>query len=328
VSLPASATPPLATPARVGRTSRAADGGPPRRRQRRSLVETYFRGHAVLVYVFLYLPIVVVIVFSFNGTNRLVTDWQGFSLKWYAAALADGNVQHALWNSVTIAIWNAILATTFGTMAALGLQRVPPRVRSFFDGLTYVSIIIPEIVIALATLILFSDVRDVVNPVLANLQPGRADPVHLQLGQWSVIAAHVLFNLSLVLLLVRARLTGMDRTLVEASYDLFATPWRTFRQITFPQLLPAIVAGFLLSFTFSLDDYVITQFVSGPGSQTLPLFIFGQTRLGVTPLTNAIAAMMLLVTLTVLIGGQWFLARQARQRGAKGEETMAGMLVT
>ena len=103
----------------------------------------------------------------------------------------------------------------------------------------------------------------------------------------------MLFNTSLVLLLVRARLSGMDRTLVEASYDLFATPWRTFRQITFPQLLPAIVAGFLLSFTFSFDDYVITTFVSGPGSQTLPLYIFGQTRQGVTPLTNAVAAMML-----------------------------------
>ena len=106
--------------------------------------------------------------------------------------------------------------------------------------------------------------------------------------------------------------------MVEASYDLFATPWRTFRQITFPQLLPAIVAGFLLSFTFSFDDYVITSFVSGPGSQTLPLFIFGQTRQGVTPLTNAVAAMMLLLTLTVLLGGQWLLGRQARSTGAGG----------
>ncbi len=114
----------------------------------------------------------------------------------------------------------------------------------------------------------------------------------------------------------------MDRTHVEASYDLYATPWRTFRQITFPQLLPAIVAGFLLSFTFSFDDYVITQFVSGPGSQTLPLYIFGQTRQGVTPLTNAIAAMMLLVTLTVLIAGQWFFNRQARRTGGAAAEPM------
>ena len=135
----------------------------------------------------------------------------------------------------------------------------------------------------------------------------------------------MLFNTSLVLLLVRARLSGMDRTLVEASYDLFATPWRTFRQITFPQLLPAIVAGFLLSFTFSFDDYVITSFVSGPGSGTLPLYIFGQTRQGVTPLTNAIAAMMLLVTLTVLLVGQIVASRQARRTGDRGS-TPIGLL--
>ena len=129
----------------------------------------------------------------------------------------------------------------------------------------------------------------------------------------------MLFNTSLVLLLVRARLSGMDRTHVEASYDLYATPWRTFRQITFPQLLPAIVAGFLLAFTFSFDDYVITQFVSGPGSQTLPLFIFGQTRQGVTPLTNAVASMMLLLTLTVLLVGQLVLNRNARRHGRRPE---------
>jgi spermidine/putrescine transport system permease protein len=192
---------------------------------------------------------------------------------------------------------------------------VRSRIRHVFDALTYISVIVPEIVIALATLILFSLFRDLVNPVLASLQPGAERPFRVGLGQWSVIAAHVLFNTSLVLLLVRARLAGMDRTLVEASYDLFATPWRTFRQITFPMLLPAIVAGFLLSFTFSFDDYVITSFVSGPGSGTLPLYIFGQTRQGVTPLTNAIAAMMLVVTLTILFAGQFFVARQGRRAG-------------
>ena len=290
----------------------------PRRRRFGDLVEVAFRSQATLAYLFLYLPIVIVVVFSFNGTNRQVTDWQGFSLKWYDRALHDNNIQRALWNSATIAIVNAILATTFGTMAALGLQRVPKRVRMAFDALTYISVIIPEIVIALASLVMFAGFRDLVNPVLTGLAAPGAGAAQIGLGQWSIIAAHVLFNLSLVLLLVRARLSGMDRTLVEASYDLFATPWRTFRQITFPQLLPAIVAGFLLSFTFSFDDYVITSFVSGPGSQTLPLFIFGQTRQGVTPLTNAVAAMMLLLTLTVLLGGQYLLGRQARQTGASG----------
>ena len=288
-------------------------------------VETFFRAEALFVYVFLFLPIIIVVIFSFNATNRNVEDWQGISLKWYQRALADTNVQKALWNSATIALINGILATTFGAMAALGLQRLRPRLRLAYDALTYVSIIIPEIVIALASLILFAGLRDLANPLLASLQAGSAKPIQIQLGQWSIIAAHVLFNTSLVLLLVRARLSGMDRTLVEASQDLFATPWRTFRQITFPQLLPAIVAGFLLAFTFSFDDYVITSFVSGPGSQTLPLYIFGQTRQGVTPLTNAVAALMLLVTLTVLLGGQYLLGRQGRRSGLGGDGSPIGI---
>jgi spermidine/putrescine transport system permease protein len=289
------------------------------------LVELAFRAQALLLYVFLFLPIVVVVVCSFNATNRNVEDWQGLSLKWYERALSDTNVQKALWNSATIAFINAILATTFGTMAALGMQRVRRSVRSSMEALTYISVIIPEIVIALASLILFASLRDVINPVLDALQPGVVRPFQVQLGQWSIIAAHVLFNTSLVLLLVRARLAGMDRTLTDASYDLFATPWRTFTQITFPQLLPAIVAGFLLAFTFSFDDYVITSFVSGPGSQTLPLYIFGQTRQGVTPLTNAVAAMMLLITLTVLLVGQYVIGRHNRRSGA-GSGSMAGII--
>jgi spermidine/putrescine transport system permease protein len=140
--------------------------------------------------------------------------------------------------------------------------------------------------------------------------------VPLRLDIWTIVAAHALFNISLVLLLIRARLAGMDRTHVEASYDLFGTPWRTFWQITFPQLLPAIVAGFLLSFTFSFDDFVITTFVSGPGSSTLPLYVFGQIKQGVTPATNAVAALMLLITLGVLLAGQLLTARGGKRGGA------------
>ncbi len=288
------------------------------------VVEGWFRMQAGLVYVFLFLPIAVVVVFSFNGTTRYVTDWEGFSLKWYQRALTDLTVQRALVNSLQIAFVNAVLATAFGTMAALGLQRVGKRTRMFFDALTFVSVIIPEIVIALASLVLFSGLRDWANPWLEFLASGSADAPQVTLGAWSIIVAHVLFNLSLVLLIVRARLSGMDRTLVDASYDLFATPWRTFRQVTFPQLLPAIVAGFLLSFTFSFDDYVISSFVNGR-TQTLPLFVFGQIHQGITPLTNAIAAMMLLVTFTLLVIGQAVLARQARASGERGS-TPLGIL--
>jgi spermidine/putrescine transport system permease protein len=288
------------------------------------VVEGWFRLQTLGVYLFLFLPIAIVVVFSFNGTTRYVTDWQGLSLKWYQRALADQTVQKALVNSLEIALVNAILATAFGTMAALGLQRVGRRLRLFFDALTFVSVIIPEIVIALATLVLFSGFRDWANPWLAWLANGDPRGPRISLGQWSVVLAHVLFNLSLVLLIVRARLSGMDRTLVDASYDLFATPWRTFRQVTLPQLLPAIVAGFLLSFTFSFDDYVISSFVSG-SVETLPLFVFGQIHQGITPLTNAIAALMLLVTFTILVVGQAVLTRQARASGERGS-TPLGML--
>lgn len=287
------------------------------------VVEVWFRAHSTLVYLFLYLPILIVVLFSFNA-NRLATIWTGFSTEWYSVALNDRTVQRALWNSFLIAVPNAVLATAFGTMAALGLQRVGKRVRMGFDGLTYVSIIVPEVVIALSTLVLFASAFDVINPALRDIQGGEPGGFKLSLGHATVIAAHVLFNTSLVLLLVRARLSTMDRTMVEASADLFATPWRTFRQITLPQLLPAIVAGFLLAFTFSFDDYVITSFVSGPGSSTLPLFVFGQVKRGVSPETNAVAAMMLLLTLTILIVGQALLARSARRRG----EGDAGTIVS
>jgi spermidine/putrescine transport system permease protein len=202
-------------------------------------------------------------------------------------------------------------------MAALGLQRVGKRIRLGFDVLTYMSIIVPEIVIALATLILFATSFDAIQSTFG---------IKLQFGRETIIAAHVLFNTSLVLLLVRARLSGMDRTLVDASADLFATPWRTFRQITWPQLLPAVIAGFLLSFTFSFDDFVITTFVSGPGSSTLPLFIFGQVKRGVTPETNAVATMMLGLTLALLLVGQLFLGWQARRSGRRAGISVAEMV--
>jgi spermidine/putrescine transport system permease protein len=295
-----------AVPATVPRVARPSARG--RGDRFASLVEVWFRAHSALVYVFLYAPIFVVVLFAFNDTTGVATRWKGFSLRWFDVALNDPVVLKSLTNSFIVAVPNAILATLFGTMAALGLQRVGKRLRLAFDGLTYMSVIVPEIVIALSTLVLFATGFDAIESLTGN-KP--------KFGYTTIIAAHVLFNTSLVLLLVRARLSGMDRTLVEASADLFATPWRTFRQITFPQLLPAIVAGFLLSFTFSFDDYVITTFVSGPGSSTLPLFIFGQVKRGVTPETNAVATMILGITLLTLIIGQILLTWQSRRAGQK-----------
>jgi spermidine/putrescine transport system permease protein len=304
-------------------TERPVGFAQPRGDRSGRMVEGAFRAHAVLVYAFLYLPIVIVIAFAFNA-NRLATIWTGFSTEWFGVALGNGVVRKALGNSFIVAFFNATLATAFGTMAALGLQRVPRPVRLVFDVMTYVSIIVPEIVIALATLVFFATAFDVINPILASGDPGA---FKLGFGHATIVAAHVLFNTSLVLLLVRARLSGMDRTHVEASYDLFATPWRTFRQITFPQLLPAIVAGFLLSFTFSFDDYVITSFVSGPGSSTLPLYVFGQVKRGVSPETNAVAAMIFAFTIGTLLIGQFILIRNARRTGTRGSgSSMAGII--
>jgi spermidine/putrescine transport system permease protein len=286
-----------------------------------SLVEIWLRGHSLLVYAFLYLPIVVVVVFSFNATERRVTDWDGFSLRWYEFVLGSREIQRYLLNSVIVGVATAIIATVVGTMAALGLQRAPRWFRLPFDGLTYVSVIVPELVIALATLVFFASTigRD---GILTNITG-----TEIGFGYHTIVGALSLFNISLVLLLVRARLSGMDRTHVEASFDLYGTPWRTFWQITFPQLLPAIVAGFLLSFTFAFDDYLITTFVNGRGTSTVPLYVFGQIRRGVTPATNAVAALMLLITLTILLVGQFVLARNARRSGGRGQiGGVAGMV--
>lgn len=277
------------------------------------LVEAWLRGHTALVYLFLYIPIVIVVVFSFNDTERRLTDWDGFSLRWYEFVLNDRAVQRYLGNSLIVGFGTAVFATVVGTMAALGLQRTPKWFRLPFDGLTYVSVIVPELVIAIATLVFFASTigRD---GILTN-----ATGVEIGFGFHTMIGALSLFNISLVLLLVRARLSGMDRTHVEASYDLYGTPWRTFWQITFPQLLPAIVAGFLLAFTFAFDDYLISTFVNGQGTSTLPLYVFGQIRVGVTPSTNAIAAVMLLITLSILLVGQLLLSRSARRSGGRGQ---------
>jgi spermidine/putrescine transport system permease protein len=282
-----------------------------------TVVEAWLRGHTFLVYLFLYLPIIVVVVFSFNGTQRRVTDWDGFSLRWYENVLGSREIQRYLMNSFIVGLSTACIATIVGTMAALGLQRTPKWFRLPIDALTYVSVIVPELVIALATLVFFASTIGRDGVVTS------ATGVEIGFGFHTIVAALSLFNISLVLLLVRARLSGMDRTHVEASYDLYGTPWRTFWQITFPQLLPAIVAGFLLSFTFAFDDYLITTFVNGQGTSTIPLFIFGQIRRGVTPATNAVAALMLLITLSVLLVGQLLTRRRG---GGQGDTSVAGMI--
>ncbi len=260
------------------------------------------RAYSIVVYLFLYVPIGIIVLFSFNS-GRHASEFVGLSSKWYGKALSNPFMMDALTSSLIIAFSAATLSSIMGTTAALALQRMRGPVRVIFDGLIYISIMIPGIVIGIATLVALVTVFDILNPVLAAIWPDDNRPPKLSLGYISVIAAHTLFTMSLVIVLVRARITGMDRTLIEASQDLYATPWQTFRQITLPQISPAILAGFLLSFTFSFDDFIISFFVAGANT-TLPIYVFSSIRRGITPEVNAIGTMVLVVSLTLLIIAQ------------------------
>jgi spermidine/putrescine transport system permease protein len=192
------------------------------------------------------------------------------------------------------------------------------RVRGLFEQLAYVAIIVPGIVIGIAALLFIVSVVGWLNPWLAYLAPGAP---RLGLGAHSVVATHTLFTMAIVNVLVRTRLRGMDRSLVEASEDLYATPWRTFWQVTLPQILPAVIAGALLSFTFSFDDFIVAFFTSGQ-DQTLPIFLFASIRRGVTPEANAIATALLVVTVTSMLVTGW-LIRRGRASGTGGRAASA-----
>jgi len=274
------------------------------------------RAYATLVYVFLYAPIGLIVLFSFNA-GRHASDFRGFSTQWYGTAASNPFVMDALLTSLTVAGTSAVLATLFGTSAALALQRVRGPLRVIFDALTYIAIMVPGIVIGIATLVALVTLFGTVNPLLAGLWPetlGKAPSFGL--GYASLIAAHTLFTMSLVIVIVRARIQGMDRSPIEASADLYATPFGTFRQVTLPLLFPAVLAGFLLSFTFSFDDFVIAFFVAG-SETTLPIYVFSSIRRGVTPEINAIGSVMLAVSLMLLVIAQWTIRRRAHADRAK-----------
>lgn len=285
-------------------SSQVTAPGTPKRRLAR-----WLGGYSALVYVFLYLPMAIIVLFSFNA-GRSTAEFTGFSIDWYVQAWTNSFLVEALYNSLVIATTSATLATVFGTMAALALQRVRGPLRMVFDLLTQVAILIPGIVIGIATLVFFVQSLDWLNGWINYLWPSPGPVPVIGLGRVSVIAAHSLFTMAIVILLVRARIAGMDRSMIDASADLFATPWGTFRQITLPHLFPAVLAAFLLSFTLSFDDFIIAFFVAGP-QNTLPLYIFSSIRRGVTPEINAVASSILIATLAVLLFGQWLLRRRA-----------------
>ncbi|MCX7288478.1 MAG: ABC transporter permease [Rhodobacterales bacterium] len=267
------------------------------------------RLYAAAVFAFLYLPIAVIAVFSFNaGTHA--SQFTGFSVQWYGKALSNPFVMEALRTSFIVALSSALIASVFGTMAALALQG---RVRVVADALFYIAVLIPGIVIGIATLIALVTLFGWINPLLALLGPEGQAP-QLAMGYGSLIAAHALFSMSLVIIILRARLAGMDRSLMEASADLYAPPFATFRQVTLPLIFPGILAGFLLSFTFSFDDFIIAFFVAG-SETTLPIYVFSSIRRGVTPEINAIGTMVLAVSLLLLVAAQIIL-RGGSRKGA------------
>ena len=236
---------------------------------------------AIVVYVFLYAPIAIVVIFAFNG-GRQVLNWEGFSTKWFGEALRDPTITEPFRNSLLVAAGNAVLACVLGTLLALALPRLPRFLRTPLDALVYMTLVTPEIVFGISSLIFFVQIG-------------------IPLGLKTILVAHAVFNASVVALIVRARFVGMGQQLEEASYDLGAGPLSTFRQVTFPRLAPAILAGGLLAFTFSFDDFITSFFVSGAGTTTLPLRIFSSLRFGVSPIVNATAVMILGLTLAAIV---------------------------
>ena len=265
------------------------------------------RVYSICVYLFLYTPIAIIALFSFNA-GRHASQFEGFSIQWYGRTLRNPFVMDALETSLLVAFVSATLASIIGTLAAVGLQGIRGPVRAVFDSVIYIAIMIPGIVIGIATLIALVTVFDAINPWIASFWPESEDPPSLSMGLLSLIAAHTMFTMALVIIIVRARLASLEQALAEASADLYATPFGTFRQVTLPLIAPAILAGFLLSFTFSFDDFIIAFFVAG-SETTLPIYVFSSIRRGVTPEINAIGTMVMVASLILLIIAQLILRR-------------------
>lgn len=250
--------------------------------------------YGLLGYLFLYLPIIIVIIFSFND-SRSTAQWSGFSTHWYIEMIGDGQVISALWNSLFVAIVSTILSTIIGTLAAMAMERYRFRGQLVMDAVLYLPIIIPDIAMAIM-LLLFFNISGI------GFEPWKLNVFGIRFSvPFSVIIGHVAFNISFVAVVVRARLAQMDRTLEEAANDLYANNWRTFIRVTLPMMMPGVLGGALLAFTLSLDDFVITFFTSGAGFNTLPVRVYGMIKKGVTPKINAVSSLMLVFSLMLVM---------------------------
>lgn len=246
------------------------------------------RAAAFAVIAYLYIPIVVLVVLSFNASDSSLARWQGFSTHWYAMVVADGNMMSSIWNSLIVASSAAPIGTVIATLAALGTTRTRFRGKLAVEALIGLPLIVPDIVAAIAILLFFV-------------------MIGIKLGLVSLVLAHTVFAIPIAYLPIRARLEGLDPSLAEAAADLYATPWQSLRRIILPLIWPGILSGVMLAFIGSLGDVVISYFVSGPGSTTLPVYVFSMVRMGVTPTVNAVSAMLIgasifLLSLSYLLG--------------------------
>ncbi len=250
----------------------------------------------VLGFAFLYLPIVILVIFSFNE-SQLVTVWAGFSTKWYRGLLDNESLMAAAWITLRIAFLSATVATVLGTLAALALTRYTRfRGRILFSGMVYAPLVMPDVITGLSLLLLFV-------------------AMNFDRGFWTIVLAHITFAMCFVAVVVQSRLVSFDRSLEEAAMDLGAPPVTTFMKVTLPVILPAVVSGWMLAFTLSLDDLVIASFASGPSASTLPMKIYSQMRRGVTPEINAICTILIaLVTTGVIVASIVNKRREVQRR--------------
>ena len=257
----------------------------------------------VVGFLFLYVPIVILVIYSFNA-SRLVTVWGGFSTRWYGEMLSNQGLMDAAWVTARVAFLSATVATVLGTLAAVTLvRRGRFRGRILFTGMVYAPLVMPEVITGLSLLLLFV-------------------AIDFERGFWTVTLAHITFSMCFVAVVVQSRLVAFDESLEEAARDLGATPLVTFLTVTLPNMLPAVLAGWMLAFTLSLDDLVIASFASGPGATTLPMKIYSQVRLGVTPEINAVCTVLVgLVTVAVITASIVTKRREvARQREAQAAQ--------